>query len=73
MHIYSGAVYKRGFFLGNLSNPDTSIKIRMNTACGLLFWKKTSADQNGRHFSRWLSFGVSKYTFLNKTPNNCYI
>ena len=48
-----------GFFLENLSNPNTSIKIGMNTLCGLLFWKTTLVYQyvkmavifqDGRHF-----------------------
>ena len=27
-------------------NPATSIKIGLDTPCGLLFWRKTLADQN---------------------------
>ena len=57
--MHSGAAISGGFFLGNLSKSNTSIKIGMNIPCGLLFWKKTLADQNvkmaaiyqdGRHF-----------------------
>ena len=35
-----------GFFLGNLSYPDTSIKIDINTHCRLLFRKIFLADQD---------------------------
>ena len=41
--MHSGAAIS-GFFLGNLSNPDTSIKIGMNTPFRLLFRTKTLAD-----------------------------
>ena len=56
--MHSGAAIS-GFFLGNLSNSNASIKIGMDTPCGLLFWKETLTNQNvkmtaifqdGRHF-----------------------
>ena len=56
-----------GFFSGESSNSDTSIRNGMNTPWGLRFGKKY-----GRHFFK-MTFCVSKYTFLNKTTNNCPI
>ena len=44
--MHSGAAISGVFFLGSLLNVDTSIKICMNTLCGLPFWKKTLSDQN---------------------------
>ena len=35
--MHSGAAISVGFFLRNLSNPDASIKIGMDTPCALLF------------------------------------